>query len=147
MTPILPPPAATFAIFSLKLQVPRSTRTTLPVSEPAANGRQPSRLPPAPSPYWTGTFVEARSSGVGPALDDGLAGGERRAAVGAETHREPVEDGTAVWATEIAAGAVDGVPTTYGLSPLLPADSDDDRARPRTAFWTAALRSSSGSGP
>jgi hypothetical protein len=51
MIPIAPPAAAMFEIFRLKLQVPRSTRTILPASEPAANGSQPSRLPPAPLPY------------------------------------------------------------------------------------------------
>src|SRR5262249_49938531 len=46
MIPIAPPPAAMFAIFAEKLQVPRLTRTILPVSVPAAKAAQPSRLPP-----------------------------------------------------------------------------------------------------
>ena len=45
------PPAAPLETLMLMAQTPRSTSSTLPASEPAANAAQPFLLPPAPSPY------------------------------------------------------------------------------------------------
>src|SRR4029453_2752803 len=121
MIPIAPPAAAMFAILALKLQVPRSTRTILPASDPAANGSQPSRLPPAPLPYWTGWFASVKSracdhgwwtASYGPAIDAGAV----------TIIAKLCADGVAVWATEMSAAVAAGVPVTYGLSPLLPAE-------------------------
>ncbi len=47
MIPTSPPASPTFLTFSVKLQPPRSIRTILPASDPAANAAQPFRLPPA----------------------------------------------------------------------------------------------------
>ena len=140
-------PAAMFEIFRLKLQAPRSTSTTLPASVPAANAAHPFRLPPAPLPYWTGTLIFASSAAIG--LDHDCA----TASVGTIgpplTERpiaKPVEDGTAVWATEIADLAEDGEPAMYGLSPLLPADATTS-VPAALALSDAAERSSSRAGP
>src|SRR6476469_9142265 len=102
MTPMAPLPAAMLAIFALKLQVPRSTRTTLPASVPAANGRHPSTLPPAPSPNWTGTLVFASAAEIGLDHDWATASvGTNGPPLRDRPIAKPVEDGTAVWATEI----------------------------------------------
>lgn len=57
MMPARPPPAAMLLILMLNAQTPRSTSTTLPASEPAGKGSQPSKLPPAPLPYCSGASI------------------------------------------------------------------------------------------
>ena len=146
ITPIAAPPAAMLEILAVKVHVPRSTSTTLPVSVPAANGAQPSRLPPAPSPYWTGTFVLASAAVSGLDHDWKTASRGTNAPPVERSIAKPVDDGTAVWATDRADGAEDGEPTMYGLSLLLPAEATT-RVPAAVAVWTAALRSSSGAGP
>ena len=59
MMPAPPPAWLILLILSVKLQAPRSTRTIRPASEPGANGAQPFRFPPAPSPYCTGPEIVA----------------------------------------------------------------------------------------
>ena len=58
--PRSPPPFSMFTILSLKKQVPLSTKTILLLKVPLGNASQPSRLPPAPSPYCTGPVITVR---------------------------------------------------------------------------------------
>ena len=106
--PIRPSASPTFLILSVKLQTPRSTRTILPAREPGANESQPSRLPPAPSPYCTGAWTSPASG-----TDQGwnTAGKVPMRAVGAViciSGWKPL--GTAVCATDRAVFAPPGVP-------------------------------------
>ena len=142
--PIVPPPAPMLAIFDPKVQVPRSTSTILPASEPGANAAQPFRLPPAPSPYCIGCSTVAAS---------GAAHGWKTAVYVPAMPAGAVTSycgwnalGTAVCATESALGAAPGVPVTYGLSLELPAEATV-RMPSFVAPSTAATRSSSNGWP
>jgi len=142
--PMRPPAAPMFAILMLKEHAPRSTRTIFPASEPGANGSQPSRLPPAPSPYCTGASITEVSG-----ADHGCqTAGKLPAMVAGETICMSGRNalGTAVCATDSALGAAAGVPLAYGLSLLLPADATVSTPA-LVAFSTAVERSSSNGWP
>ena len=83
----------------------------MPVSVPAAKAAQPSRLPPAPSPNWTGTLVLASAAVSGLDQDWKTASRGANAPPVERSIAKPVDDGTAVWATDSADGAEDGEPT------------------------------------
>jgi hypothetical protein len=80
----------------------------LPASEPARNGSQPNKLPPAPLPYWTGAFDDAGQRRR-PGLEDGR---ETADDVGRsqDLHQLQKALGTLVWATDRAVSAEEGVP-------------------------------------
>jgi hypothetical protein len=105
---------------------------------------QPSRLPPAPSPYCTGPSITEVSG-----ADHGwnTAGNWPTMFAGAMICISArLALGTAVCATDRAVSAAAGVPLAYGLSPLLPAEATV-RIPSRVALSTAADRSSSNGCP
>src|SRR5450432_2890942 len=115
MTPTAPPAAALFILIS-KLQMPRSTNTTIPLDDPSGNGEQASEVASrlttssnGPATAWPGSGPLPVYAGYGVTPSTVTAYANERS--------------LRIAPTEIASGALARFASVVAPGPLFPADT------------------------